>query len=120
MCSVPALQARMRGRKRAKAASGKVEDLLEALQSGVRALVSGKLEERSHLGLPAGVHLALFHCLNRRLEVVAVQISDQQAVVAEKERVVAPACLPESVERLRPNLAMARPVLVEAVGAHAQ
>src|SRR5918994_5767523 len=79
----------------AKAASGKVEDLLEALESGVRALGSGKLEELSHLGLPAGVHVARCHCLERRLEVVALQVPDQEAVFAEKQRVVAPPRLPE-------------------------
>ena len=50
----------------AYAGSGKVEDLLQALQAGVRPLAGRQREELGHLRLPAGVDVGRLHRRRRR------------------------------------------------------
>src|SRR3954447_12668221 len=88
---------------------GKVEDLLEAHQ----ALVGALAEERRHLLLPAVVDVGRRHRALRRLEVLRLDVADQQPVVAQEQRVVAPARRAQGLLHLRPYIAVALLVLVE-------
>ena len=85
---------------------------------GARARVrrARGIEERRHLGLPARVDLGRVHRALRGLEVVGLDVADQQPVLAQEQRVVAPAGLAQRVEHLRPDRAVARPVLLEPIG----
>src|SRR3954451_14105985 len=91
---------------------GKVEDLLEAHQ----ALVGTLAEERRHLLLPAIVDVGLRHRALRRLEVLGLDVADEQPVVAQEQRVVAPAGLAQRLLHLGPHVAVALLVLFEPLG----
>src|SRR5829696_354407 len=85
---------------------GKVEDLLEALQLAVGEVLG-------HVGLPAGVDLALLHRRHRPLEALRLEVAHEQAVPAQEQRVVRPTRVAQRVEHLGPHVAVARRVLVE-------
>src|SRR4051812_42543674 len=93
--------------------SGKVEDLLEALE-----LAAG--EVLRHVGLPARVDVALLHRADGALEALRLEVADEQPVLAQEQRVVGPAGLAQRVEHLRPDLAVAGLVLVQRLGPDAQ
>ena len=63
----------------------------------------GQLEELGHLRLPAGVDVGRLHAGDRRLEVLGLEVADQQPVLGEEQRVVAPAGRAQRVEHLRPH-----------------
>ena len=63
----------------------------------------GQLEELGHLRLPAGVDVGRLHAGDRGLEVLGLEVADQQPVVGEEQRVVAPAGRAQRVEHLRPH-----------------
>jgi hypothetical protein len=73
------------------------------------------LEEGCHLLLPAGVDLGGGHAGLGGGEVLGLQIADEQAVLAQEQRVVVPAGRRQGVEHLRPDGRVPRPVLVEPV-----
>src|SRR5918992_1509847 len=104
----------------ANAFSGKVEHLLEPLETSVRPLPARQLEERRHLRLPPGVHVPGVHRGEGCLEVIAFQVPHQQPVVPEEQRVVAPARLAKRLQHLRPHLAVPRAVLIQAARAYAE
>ena len=56
----------------------------------------GLNEEIPHLALPALVYFFRRHAGTCLLEVLSLQISDQQAVVPQKQRVVAPTRFPQA------------------------
>jgi hypothetical protein len=79
-----------------------------------------RLEELRHLGLPAGVDVRRLHAGESGLEVLGLQVADEQAVIVEEQRVVAPAGGAERRQHVRPHLAVARLVLIETVRPHPQ
>src|SRR3954465_208916 len=97
------------------AKSVKVEDLGKAHEAGVRPGARRKLEELGHVRLPARVDVGRLHAALRGREVLGLEIADQQAVVAQEQRVVAPARRAQRVAHLRPDRLVARAVLVEPV-----
>src|ERR671910_159250 len=97
-----------------------MEDLLEQDQALVRAAALQADEERGHLGLPAGVDVGPGHGVERSLQVIGLDVADQEAVAAQEQAVVPPARRGQGPQHLRPDLLVAPPVLVQAVGADAQ
>ena len=97
-----------------RAALVEVEDLFEG--EHVFVGVAGGLEEGSHFRLPACVDWIELHECVGASEVVGFKIANEEAVGAEKERVIMPAGAAESVEHLGPDLGVATLVFVEHVG----
>ena len=79
-----------------------VEDLGQLEETGVGGAVEGD-EEVAHLGLPAGVDLGRGHAGLRRRETRGFEVADQEAVVAQENRVVVPAGALEGQEHVRPD-----------------
>jgi hypothetical protein len=73
-------------------------------------------KKASHLALPASVNLLLGHEAAGALEVFGFEIADQQAVGAEKERVVAPAGFSQRLLHVFPDGTMAALIFFNAVG----
>jgi hypothetical protein len=104
-----------------------VEDLLEEQEPLVGSPPGQPGEERGHLRLPPGVDLGGGHAGLRRGEVVRLDVADEQAVVAQEERVVAPAGVAQRGQHVRPHRAVPLDVLghplrpdleLEAVAGH--
>src|SRR5215469_3431280 len=89
----------------------KVEDFFQRAHRAIGENAVGLNEEIPHLALPALVYFFLRHARPCLLEVLSLQVSDQQAVVPQKQRVVAPSRFTQGRLHLRPNLTMALPVL---------
>src|SRR6266511_5787537 len=83
--------------------SWQVEDLHQGPHALVGALALQLVEQVSHLGLPALVHRRAVHRRARRGEVLALEVADQQPVLPQEQRVVAPARRPQGVAHLRPH-----------------
>jgi Xaa-Pro aminopeptidase len=80
-----------------------MENLFQAHHALVGA--SGKTgKERLHIALPFLVDVELFHLKESLLEVGRFQVTNQQAVIAQKQRVVVPACSGQRLQHFRPNL----------------
>src|SRR6516165_220262 len=92
-----------------------VEDLGDPAEALIGPQPAEISEIRLHLRLPAGVDAGLRHPLLRCREVVGLQVPDEQPVVGEEQRVVAPARLAQRVGHLRPDLPVPGPVLVQPV-----
>jgi hypothetical protein len=73
-------------------------------------------KEAGHLPLPASVNLPLRHEAARTLEVFGFEIADQQAIGAEKERVVTPAGFTQGLLHLFPDGTMAPLIFFNALG----
>src|SRR3954447_2778746 len=102
------------------AKSVKVEDLGQPREAGVGPVAGRQLEELRHLRLPARVDVGLLHPALRGGEVVGLEVAHEQPVVAQEQRVVAPAGLPQGVEHLGPDGPVPRAVLVQPVRPDAQ
>jgi hypothetical protein len=85
---------------------------------GVRT--AGAFEEGRHLGLPAGVDVAVGHAGAGGVEVLGLQVADEESVLGEEQRVVRPAGFLEGLEHLGPDGGVAFAVLVHAVGPDAE
>src|SRR5579863_4065717 len=71
-----------------------VEDLTDRRHRGVGRIARRELEERGHLLLPARIDLGARHRLEYVGELLALQVADQQPVLAQEQRIVAPARVP--------------------------
>jgi hypothetical protein len=69
-----------------------------------------------HLALPSGIDILRCHLAQRLLQIVRFQIANQQAVFAQEQRIVAPACLSQGIEHLGPHITVPLLVLVQAIG----
>src|SRR5262245_61183503 len=96
--------------------SVKVEDLLQALQSGIGALTGRQLKELRHLCLPARVDLGRVHTGEGSAKGLGLEITDEQSVVAQEERVTAPTAPAERLQHLRPDRPVTRAVFLEPIG----
>src|SRR5580693_8752660 len=67
----------------------------------------GLHEESGHLALPAFVHFARSHTGACALEVFGLEITDQEAICAEEERIVVPAGFAEGADHFWPNRTVA-------------
>src|SRR3954451_21546308 len=94
-----------------------VEHIVEDVHLVVRTSAG---EERRHLRLPPSVDVGALHRGLCRGEVVGGQVADQQAVLAQEERVVVPARVAQGGQHLRPDLGVPPAVLVQPVGVHGE
>ncbi len=92
-----------------------MENLFQRAHLLVGVASGGIFEELPHLRLPPRVHLFARHAVQRSLEVRRLHVADEHPVVAQEQRVVAPAGAPERVQHFRPNLFVPLPVLREPV-----
>ena len=76
----------------------------------------GRLNEKiGHLALPAIIYLTLRRASLRTLEIFRLQISDQEAVIPQKQGVVPPSGFSQDCLHLWPHLAMAFFVLCQSL-----
>ncbi|MCY1217031.1 hypothetical protein D9M72_289300 [compost metagenome] len=96
----------------------KIEDFLEDLEPfiGCPVRVFRVIKKSGHFRLPAGVDFGERHPRPDGVEVVAFHVAHQQAVRAQEERVVVPACILQRTEHLRPDGGVPAPVLIDQSG----
>ena len=90
-----------------------MKDFLQRAHGAIRENPAGLNEKISHLTLPAIIYLTLCHASPRTLEIFRLQISDQEAVIPQKQGVVPPSGFSQGRLHLWPHLAMAFPVLCQ-------
>src|ERR1700692_1871492 len=92
-----------------------MKNLFQQLQLAVSRPPSRAFEKISHLGLPAIVDLSQSHARKSMIEVGCLQVSNEQPVFPQEQRVVSPTGLIQSIEHLRPHCLVPRLVLVDPV-----
>src|SRR6478672_8753234 len=80
-----------------------VEDLLQLEEAGVWGGAAEVFEQVAHLGLPERVDLPRLHAGHGSVEVIGLEVPDEETVLPQEERVVAPAVLLQRVQHLRPH-----------------
>src|ERR1035437_8265032 len=88
-----------------------VKDFLQDQHSLVRTSSFRALEKWSHLRLPAEINLSNRHSVEGFLKIVGLQVAKEQSVLTQEQAVVLPTGLPQRLEHVRPDLAMALAIL---------
>src|ERR1700678_2885694 len=73
-------------------------------------------EELRHFGLPALVDLGLRHGVARGLVILGLQVANQEPVIGQEQRVVAPPSLAQRVPHLRPDVLVPYAVFGQPIG----
>ena len=97
-----------------------MKDFLERRDGAIGREIGRMHEEFRHFGLPAGVYFVLGHFREGARKVCGFDVTHQETVGPQEERVVAPARFTQSLLHFGPDRAMALLVLFEPLGAHLQ
>lgn len=92
-----------------------MEHFFEAQHHLVRAAARYAFEEGPHFGLPARVDFQLRHTRAGLVKVIRFQVTHQQPVVTQVERIVPPAGIVERLPHFRPNFPVAGLVFFQPV-----
>jgi hypothetical protein len=77
----------------------------------IRSAALEVFEKGGHLRLPPQIDLTGGHASERFLEIVGLQVTKEQTILAKKDAIPVPAGLLERPEHLRPNLTMTLAIL---------
>lgn len=92
-----------------------MEDLFQQFHLAVSGPPLRVFEKTFHLRLPAIVNLSQSHARKSLIEAGCLEISNEQPVFPQEQRVVAPTGLTQSIEHLRPHGLVPCLVLVDPV-----
>jgi hypothetical protein len=93
-----------------------MKNLFEGRHRPVRQHPGGPHKEILHFSLLAFVHLAFSHLGTRSFEVFSFQVSNQQAILAQKQRIVTSTGLAQSRQHFRPYCTMPVLALLDPFG----
>ena len=96
-----------------------MEDFFQRLHGAIGQCFVGLNEEIAHLALPSFIDVAFRHTGARFFKVVRLKIADEQAAVAEEQRIVAPSRFTQGSSHFGPHFAMTLLVFVEPFGRRA-
>jgi hypothetical protein len=92
-----------------------VKDLFQQLQLAIGWTLLRVFEKPLHLSLPAIVNLSQSHAGERLIEVGRLEISDEQPVFSQEQRVISPSGLTQSIQHVGPHDPMPSLVFVDPV-----
>jgi hypothetical protein len=97
-----------------------MEDFFQQFQLAIGRPPLRVFEKTSHLGLPAIVNLSYSHASESLIEVRCFEVSNEQPVFPQEQRVVAPTGLTQGLEHLRPHYLVPRLVLLHPFGLYSK